>query len=87
MSCFSLCLVNVCCSFELQNSSTQEVSELLIKAESSLSERENNARKHNMELWHSSIRNFRKEKPVRTMSLYSLALRKGGRNVELDGNT
>ena len=50
MSCFSLCLVNVCCSLELQNSSTQEVSELLIKAESSLSGRENNTRKHSMEL-------------------------------------
>ena len=47
---FSLCLVNVYSSFELHNSSTQEVSELLIKAESSLSERENNARKRSMEL-------------------------------------
>ena len=87
LSCFSLCLVNVYSSFELHNSSTQEVSELLIKAESSLSERENNARKHSMELWHSSIRSLRKEKPVRTMSLYPLALRKGGRNLQLDGST
>ena len=80
--CFSLCLVNVCCSFEWQNSLTQEVLELLIKAERSLNEQENNACKHSMELWHSSICNFRKP-----MSLYPLAFYKDGWNLKLDGST
>ena len=82
LSCFSLCLVNVYCSFEWQNSLTQEVLELLIKAKSSMNEQENNACKHSMELWHSSICNFRK-----AMSLYPLAFYKEGWNLKLDGST
>ena len=78
----SLCLVNVCCSFEWQNSLTQEVLELLIKAEHSLNEQENSACKHSMDLWHSSICNFRK-----AMSLYPLAFYKEGWNLKLDGST
>ena len=87
LSCFSLCLVNVSCSLEWQNSLTLEVSELLIKAESSLSEQRNNIHNHSVELWHSCIRNFWKEKPVWTMSLYPLSLRKEGVNCKLDGST
>ena len=36
---------------------------------------------------HSSIHNFSEEKPVRTMSLYPLALYKGDQNLKLDEST
>ena len=36
---------------------------------------------------HSSIHKFSEEKPVRTMSLYPLALYKGDQNLKLDGST
>ena len=87
LPCISFCLKDSSRSFEKHVSSNNKISELSIKSESSLSERENKESKHRIEWWHCSIHNLRKEKPVFSMSLYPLTLLTGGLNRKLNGST
>ena len=87
LSCFIFSLIDALRSLEQQNSSTQRISELSNKSESSRKMYDHSEPKRCIEWWQSSIRNLRKEKPVFSISLNPFLLRTGGLNLKLYGNT